>query len=161
MESECLQNISVVYLQTCLSSTAIQELLAYSTAGLITSFLHCYPFSTSLGRSAIQEGAGGKTQVNKSRHFVCWWTETIQNTRLEESSCFHSYTIAWSPCLKWVLSTPEAIADDRQKSNFVFILKCLNLGISPWEMHSNKYKHAWHWLINSSEMWPILFYFAQ
>ena len=51
------------------------------------------------------------------------------------------------------LTTWQAWENDKLKTNHNCFI-CQNSGIeslyleSPWEMHSNKYKHAWYWFIN-------------
>ncbi|XP_069697719.1 prestin-like [Periplaneta americana] len=40
-----------------------QELLAFGLANIMGSFTQCLPVSTSLGRSAVQQLAGGRTQI--------------------------------------------------------------------------------------------------
>lgn len=40
-----------------------QELLAYGTSNVISSFFSCFVSSGSLGRSCVQNNAGGKTQM--------------------------------------------------------------------------------------------------
>ena len=53
-----------------------------------------------------------------------------------------------------MLSTRQASADDMSKSNKI-CKKCQHFGIScpylesSWEMHSNKYQHAWYWFSKS------------
>ncbi|XP_072024971.1 prestin-like, partial [Amphiura filiformis] len=40
-----------------------QELLAYGSCSIVSSFFHCFPHAASLSRSVVQESSGGKTQV--------------------------------------------------------------------------------------------------
>ena len=41
----------------------LQELLAYGTANIVSSFFSCFVSAASLARSVIQDKVGGKTQV--------------------------------------------------------------------------------------------------
>ena len=43
---------------------ANQELMSYGITNIGGSFLNCFTSAASLSRSLIQEGVGGKTQVN-------------------------------------------------------------------------------------------------
>ncbi|XP_072033239.1 prestin-like [Amphiura filiformis] len=42
---------------------ANQEFIAYGSCNIVSSFFQCYPSATSLSRTVVQEGAGGKTQL--------------------------------------------------------------------------------------------------
>ena len=68
-------------------------------------------------------------------------------------SCLYFYTGLTKWCLILMLIMRRAWADDSSKMSQK-CQKCQNCGISwqdlesPWEMHWNKYKHAWYWFIN-------------
>ncbi|XP_072051055.1 prestin-like isoform X2 [Amphiura filiformis] len=42
---------------------ANQELIAYGSCHIFGSFFRCFPHATSMSRTAVQEGSGGKTQL--------------------------------------------------------------------------------------------------
>ena len=42
---------------------AFQELIAYGSTHMVGSFFLCFPNAAAMSRSAVQDGAGGRTQV--------------------------------------------------------------------------------------------------
>ena len=46
----------------------LQELIAYGSTHIVGSFFLCFPNAAAMSRSAVQDGAGGKTQVHYNKH---------------------------------------------------------------------------------------------
>ena len=47
-----------------------QEIFAYGTSNVFSSFFSCFSSAASLSRSCVQENIGGKTQVNLNWYSV-------------------------------------------------------------------------------------------
>ena len=97
--------------------------------------------------------------------WICWtyWDESIESYVFEKSvhCSIQGRNVFWQKILIGlfirlinVFHAAGECTDDRSNMS-QNLKKCQNVEISwaylksPWEMHSNKYTHAWYWFINS------------
>lgn len=58
-------------------SFSFQELVSLGLSNSIGGFFQCYPVTSSLSRSLVQESTGGKTQVKTNTWVTCKWLHLI------------------------------------------------------------------------------------